>query len=335
MSAYRPIRPHGTTLTAVAALLLYGCGPTADSPEPMSGTAAVDDRRLDASAAGTLPVSTVVDARPAAMIDGRAVTWGDLRPALSEAAGATALEELALRRLITDELVRAELTIGPDDIAAEQKRLVELLDPDPNVAVRLLNDLRRRDQLGPRRYQALLWRNAALRALVQDDVVVTEDAVKQAYEIAYGRRRQARLATLSSLAEAQAARELIEGGAFFGDVAVERSTDGSAARGGLLEPIARHDPAYPEALRRTLWTLEEGQLSSPILLDNGYAILQMVGVTPRQEITLAEARPRLEKQIRLNQERLLMDQLARRLLNGATITVFDDELNESWKWRRK
>ncbi|MEE9130101.1 MAG: hypothetical protein V3T84_08790, partial [Phycisphaerales bacterium] len=44
-------------------------------------------------------VSTVVDARPAALVNGRVVQWGELRPLLNEAAGAVVLQEVILDRV--------------------------------------------------------------------------------------------------------------------------------------------------------------------------------------------------------------------------------------------
>ena len=39
--------------------------------------------------------------------------------------------------------------------------------------------------------------------------------------------------------------------------------------------------------------------------------------------------------MRINQEKILMDQLARTMLADSSVTVFDEELNEAWKRRGK
>ena len=41
--------------------------------------------------------------------------------------------------------------------------------------------------------------------------------------------------------------------------------------------------------------------------------------------------PALTRAVRLSQERVLMDQLARTMLDDASVTIFDEELNDSWK----
>ena len=52
------------------------------------------------------------------------------------------------------------------------------------------------------------------------------------------------------------------------------------------------------------------------------------------KVTLEQVRPQLERLVRLDQERLLMDRLARRLLQRATVMVIDGALRNSWDTRR-
>ncbi len=316
MEAYSVLHRMGSLVSALL-LFGYGCAAPADSTQFEPG----------------MPIATAIDARPAALVNSKAIGWGELRPLLNEAAGAECLQEVILDRALETALTDAGLTVGPEGIAAEQRRLLETLDPDLDVALRLQDELRARQGLGRTRFAGLLRRNAALRALVRDQARVTDAAVRRLYELIHGPRRQARLMVLSDLATAQAARERVQGGEFFGDVAVELSTDSSAARGGLLEPIARADPGYPEALRHGLFSLEPGAISSSILVDEGYAVLMLVREIEGDGADLEAERPALERLVRLNQERLLMDRLARRLLTNTTLTIYDDALHESWNRR--
>lgn len=325
MQAYSaPYRMSSLLLGAIAAGM-YGCAPPSDSP----------DWPIFDSATEPPPVSTIIDARPAALFDGRPIVWGELRPILNEAAGAVALEEVILDHLLEDAMARAGRSIEPDDVAAERRRLLKSIHSDPDISIRLLDELRRRQGLGTRRFDALMRRNAALRALVRDEVSVPETAVERLFDIAHGPRRQARLMVLPDLAAAQCAIRRVESGEFFGEVAVEVSTDSSAARGGLLQPISRSDPSYPEALRNVLWSLEPDNISSPVLIDEGYLVLMLVREIEGDGVELEAVRPELERVARLNQQRLLMDQLARRMLGNCSITVYDDALHESWTRRQR
>jgi parvulin-like peptidyl-prolyl isomerase len=281
-------------------------------------------------------VSTVVDARPAAMINGRRISWGEMRPILNEAAGAIAINEILLDQRLLQATADAGVTITEQDVAAERRLFLEALDRDPATALRLLEEVRNRQGLGPVRFRSLLRRNAMLRALVADRVNVTEANVQQMYDIVHGPRRQVRLIMVPDLTSAQAALVRVKGGASFGDVATNLSTDVSAARGGLLEPMGRADPSYPEALREAIWRLDgQNAISNPILLEQSYAIVQLVRDVPASGTSLSADRERMTRLARIAQERVLMDQLANRLLADASVTIFDDSLLDSWNRSRR
>lgn len=279
-------------------------------------------------------IATVVDARPAALVDGRVLQWGELRAALNEIGGATVLQEYVLDRALQKELADMQMTVDENDLAAEQTLLLESLSDDANMAVRLLDELRAKQGLGKTRFRALLARNAMLRALVQNQVSVTRTSVERMYDVVHGPKRQARLIVLPTFSDAQnVLRWVREGAQGFSELAAQLSTDSSASRGGLLEPISRADPAYPQAIRDALFVLDlkpPHHLSDPIMVENGYAVIMFVRELDGDGADINAVRPTLEKLVRLNQERLLMDQLARRLLTGAQVTVFDEALNESW-----
>ena len=269
------------------------------------------------------------------MVNGNAVHWSELRPLMAEAAGGIVLEEIILDRMLSKRLTQQNITISDEDLARERRLLIETLDADQDVARRLLEELQARRGFGPKRLKLLLHRNAALRRLVSDEVTVTDKAVERLFEMRHGPKRQARLLTAPDLQSARRAIERIKSGEFFSDVAVELSTDSSASRGGLLEPISRADPSYPQALREALWTLKPGELSSPVLLDNKYAVMQLVRSVPADDTELKDVRSELQRLTRLNQQRIAMDQLARQLLNEASVTVFDESLRSGWSARNR
>jgi hypothetical protein len=276
----------------------------------------------------------MIDARPAALVAGRIVDWGELRPLLSEAAGADVLAEVILDRMLARELNDAGILITPEDVDAERALFYETLSDDPDVAARLARQVRARQGLGPTRLDRLLKRNAALRVLVRDRVEINDEAVRRMYDIVHGPKRQARLIIAPGLNEAQAAINRVGAGELFADVAVDVSTDTSAARGGLLEPISRTDASYPQAMREALWALAPGEVSRPIFLSDNYAVLSLVRVVDGDGADLYAVRPDLERLVRLNQERILMDTLARRLMTETSLTIIDDRIKWSWDARK-
>lgn len=255
---------------------------------------------------------------------------------LNELAGTEVLQELILDRAVAQAASSAGIEITDADVDAERMRLLESLSDDPDRARRLLASLRERQGLGRVRFDNLLRRNASLRAIVRDRVDVTDADVRRMYDVMYGPKRQSRLLVVPDLQSARAASQRIAAGEPFADVAAEVSIDASAPRGGLLEPFSRFDLSYPESFRSELWKLEPGEVSPPILLEGQYALLTMVReIGPREDVALDAVRPQLQRQVRLNRERVLMDELARRLISEVTVTIFDDALNESWNRRER
>ncbi len=316
-----------TASLALAFSGLFACAGPPDSPG-----------RRDSAESSRGPVigsdfvtSTLIDARPAALVDGIIVDWGEMRPLLNEAAGAAILEEIILDRMLITELARTGHLVTDRDLERERDLFYRTLSTDPDVAARLARELRIRQGLGRRRLSRLLHRNASLRALVADDVMISEDAILQTHEILHGPTRRARLMVLPTLAEAQAAIDRVRAGEFFGDVAVDVSTDTSASRGGLLAPISHADPTYPQVMRDALWALDHGEASTPILLSKQYAVLMLVAEIDGDGIALD--RVEMERQVRLRQQRLLMDQKARQLLTEASVTIIDAALKDSWNDR--
>jgi parvulin-like peptidyl-prolyl isomerase len=196
-----------------------------------------------------VPPTTMVDARPAALVEGRIVDWGELQPLLNEAAGGAVLAEVVLDLMLARELDDAGMLITAADVDAERALFYETMSEDP-------------------------------------------------------------------------------------DVAVEVSTDTSAARGGLLEPISRADASYPQVMREALWALVPGELSRPVFLSDRYAVLSLVRVVDGDDADFHAVRPDLERMVRLNQERILMDDLARQLVAEASITIIDEEVKWSWDARQ-
>ena len=164
-----------SSLVIAACMMLYGCQTPADSASPSNNADRLGGVQRPAviqsprPTPGGEPVRTVIDARPEALVNGQAVSAGELRPILTEIAGAQALQELILDRRIEEALATADLTIQPDDVAAERKMLLDSLSGDEDTALRMLDELRDREKLGKIRFELLMRRYAGLRALVRKD----------------------------------------------------------------------------------------------------------------------------------------------------------------------
>lgn len=330
---------RGIIATLVWTPIHAGCSATRHTPESgpqlrqVSRGLDESDRYLSRSPA---PTPGLLD-RPAAIIDGQPLPWAEIAPALAEAAGSQVIEEWALDRRLAARCAAAGLVIGEPEIEAERARVIQAITPTGPAelgAEALVERVRRQRGLGPVRFAALLKRNAMLRALVSDQVRINEASIAQAYALRYGDTFRARLVTTATAAEATRAAERIAQGEPFSRVAAEMSTDPSAARGGVIDPISPVDPAYPKAVRDTLASLAPGTVSSPISLEGTYAIVILdERLAPADPPGIEDVRPQLERDARGRQERLLMDQLARQLGSGSGIRAVDPALRWSIEGR--
>lgn len=278
-----------------------------------------------------------------ATVAGSDVNWERVRPLLAEAAGGIVLEEIALEMMLVGEMRQRGLVLTDAMIERELVLLRDSLSSDeaarsPDEAQRLLDEVRRRRGLGPERFEALLRRSAMLRALVQDRVVVDSASVERAYRIRHEARHRVRILTTDRVDDAQRARARVLAGEEFSRVAAEVSTDTSAVRGGVVEPISIADPSYPDALRRVIGRMTVGQVSEPVVLDAdgppqiAVVVLDEI-VEPERSVTLAQVRGELERLVRLREERLLMDSLSRQLLGQARVSPVDG--SGAWSWRSR
>lgn len=325
----------------VSLAFICSCGTTTDYRERDTRGLERAERTIDARGGGQRPARVDTDGRPPLMVNQQAVSWDQLSPVLAEASGALAIEEVALHLALRRELDARRMQLSAEAIRAEQ----QMLSGGPNAsrdesAFLALDEIRTARGLGPTRFQSLLERNAMLRALVQEDVNIDEPTLQTAFAVRHGPRRVVRLIVTPTQREAAQLRSSLLGTpaeslrSAFIQAAIEHSTDPTAGRGGLTEPISPQDPAYAQAVRRVLTTLTPGEISQVVSVDGGFALMLLEQDIPEDGIGFEQARPSLERLVRMRQERLLMDRLARNLLAQARITVFDESLNWAWQSRR-
>ena len=257
-----------------------------------------------------------------AMVDGKAVDFAAIRAALVESAGATVLRDAIVDARLAARLAAGGVVVTAEAIEQERALLLGTLSPDADRAEELLREIRLRQGLGETRFRALLARNAGLRLLVARGVRIDDEGLANAFDVLHGPKRTARIAVLASLADAErfAADRTTRS---FADLAVERSLDESAARGGLLAPLARRDPSYPEPLRAAIFATTVGETSAPVLDGARYYLVEVLEERPADGTTPEEARAECARMLRLSRERLLMDALARELGSMDGVTVFD------------
>jgi parvulin-like peptidyl-prolyl isomerase len=180
-----------------------------------------------------------------------------------------------------------------------------------------------------------LRRNAGLRLLVQASVKVGDEQLQHAFFLRYGARYETRLIVVKTLREATSVVGALKKGESFIDLATERSTDISRNQGGLLPPISPADQNYPQAVRAAVVKLKPGQISDPIALENGFAVLRLERKKEARNVQFDDVKEELRPLVRRRTERVHMQQLARELLTASDLVVLDRGLRGSWDQYRK
>ncbi|MDG1899827.1 MAG: peptidylprolyl isomerase, partial [Phycisphaerales bacterium] len=290
--------------------------------------------RAPVGAAPTSPSDSIssqtMKERPLAMLEGQPIGISTMQARLIEQSGAETLRELRLEAALRRTLLEADLSVGKADTAHEEAMLLERFSSDEDTARMVLQTLRRNEGLGPERYAALLWRNAALRILVQEEIELTPDTLQRLYQLEHGPRMIIRIMVVATLQEAEELHGRLVGGEDFEDLAARRSIDASRDRGGLLDPISPEDPTWPQALRSEIVDLQPGELSGIVFFDDRFAIARMERSLPADEVPFETVRDEIELAAQLSQERLRMAELAGRLGVQPKIKVLDPVLRRAW-----
>jgi len=299
-----------------------------DDDQTGYATRGLSDARPAGEAAPTRTVGSG-STRPVIAIDGTTMTESTVWPSVAEAAGALVSDELILDVALGRACSEAGITITEADMEAERKLLMQSMSgvvgmPDPEQA---LERIRRERGLGPVRWKGLLKRSAMLRALVRDHVTVTEETIQLTYQLRYGPTYQARLIVTTSPQAASSASQRARAGEDFGALAAQVSTDSSAARGGVIAPINPVDTTWPLAVRQAVTGLAVGDVSDPIVVDGGYAVLKMESInTGAGAPQLSAVRTEMEQLARIEAERLAMQQEADQLRSTSRVEILDSSL---------
>lgn len=264
----------------------------------------------------------------------------EIVPELGEASGSRVVEESALGILLEQRARSAGVAITRDMINEERARLVSLLDarntndaPLGEITARV----RRERGLGPVRFERLLRRNATLRALIRlgpEYSTRIESEIARALDAASSERARIRLCvladqrsaerTLSRLAPLEA--PAIEWA--FASAAMESSVHPSAAAGGLLPRLSLTDPSVSPVILDAAGSLAPRSLSGILETAQGPALVYLAERLPPSPPTNDE-RDAIEARAVIAAEQLMMEELARAILDDASLIVTDPSLNWS------
>lgn len=261
-----------------------------------------------------------------ALVGSNRIRRDDLWYSLIEIGGKTAMDEHVLNLAIDHVLQEQGIKITQQDIDNERMLFATSLRSDQIGEVDKVFEMK---GYGPHRKSSLLFRNAALRKLITPDVRVTESAKRRMFSIIYGVSYPARIIVVPSLDLAADIKSKLDGGASFESTAIEFSIDSSGARGGSVNPINAADPVWPTAIRDELPNLRISEISTPILVDDRWVIIQITGASIIPAVQYEDVEPEMYRLSKLAQERFLMEQLSSSLVEKHALTIFDADVKRA------
>lgn len=222
----------------------------------------------------------------AAVVNGQKVTIAQVAAESVKRHGNVVLEGEINRKLLTQALAKAGKSVAQADLDAEVARAAASYgyvrgDGQPDVAAWLEAvvadgaanaDLYVRDSV---------WPSVALGKLIEGQVTVTEDDLKEGFDSNFGPRVEVLAIVLSDQRTAQKIWEMARSNAteeFFGDLAEQYSVEPvSQSNFGKVPPIRKF--GGQPAIEKEAFALKPGELSGIIATGDKYIILRCQGLT--------------------------------------------------------
>lgn len=224
---------------------------------------------------------------PVALVNGKPILAEQLQKPVFEAYGLNFLLHLAQIELCKQRAQAAGVKVTAEDIAAERQRTLEQMFKDAVNIDQLKVSEQEKQQIRQKEYERLLEQflqtqrvsrpefemametGAYLRKLAEPGLreKITEQHLKDGFNIMYGEKVRVRHIQLSNMQEVAEAQRRLRDGETFEQVALDMSRDPRTRnRGGELErPFSRAEPLWPQAFKDAAFDLKNpGDVSEPV-----------------------------------------------------------------------
>ena len=256
-----------------------------------------------ATTSSVAPANTK-DLKVMAVVNGEQITRQQLGQECMRRFGKEVLESMVNRQLIAEACAQRNIQITEQDVDAEIDRIAAKFGLSRDRWVMLLREER---GFSDQQYRAeVVWPMLALRRVAADDIQVTQDELRKAFESEFGPKVRVRLIAVSSQAKAEQLRTAaLANPESFGEMAKKESEDPAvAAAYGVIPPVRRHvgDPN----LEAHCFGLKPGGISPVVQVANMYYIVKCEEQIPQQYIAsqhLPEIEQKLSERIKENKLR--------------------------------
>jgi parvulin-like peptidyl-prolyl isomerase len=255
-----------------------------------------------------------------AFVNDKPISTEQLQKPLFEAYGLNLLLHLAQIELCKQWAQAAGVKVTAEDIAAERQRTLEQMFQDAVNIDQLKVSEEEKQQFRQKEYERLLEQflqaqrvsrpefemametGAYLRKLAEPGLAekITEQHLKDGFNIMYGEKVRVRHIQLSNMQEVAEAQRRLRGGEAFDVVAAEMSRDPrSRNRGGELErPFSRAEPLWPQAFKDAAFELKNpGDLSDPVHTGDAIHLIKLEQKIAPRGVTFEDHKDAVRKEL--------------------------------------
>lgn len=265
----------------------------------------------------------------AAIINGQQISLAALGNECIERHGEDVLIGEINRKVLAQAIRKANLTVTDQDLQAEVARAAVSLgyvhgDGTPDTEgwmESILSDGKTTRELY---FRDAVWPSVALSKLVQGQVTVMEEDMREEFESKYGPRVEVLAIVLADQRSAQKVWDMARNNPtdeFFGQLAEQYSVEPvSASNRGKVPPIRKN--SGQAALEREAFLLKPGELSGIIATGDSYIVLRCQGFTEPVVTDPNVVREELNRYIHEKKMRLAMSKKFDELKETAEIDNF-------------
>lgn len=280
-----------------------------------------------------------------ATVGGRPISRRLFLDLLLRGHGPGVLEQLVVLESARRIGAEAGLSVSEADVESEVERSLQRLTSagsatgtaslDHQAAQALLDQILAKRNISPLEYRLAMERNAWLRKIVEAELHFTDQQLRDEFARTYGRRAEIRHIQVANLREAQDVRRRLDQGADFAELASRVSANrNSALTGGLLRPFSEDDPEVSALMRKVAFSLQVGEVSNPVRVDDWYHIIRLERIVPAENVTFDDVRADVERRLRSRLTDAAIQRLHATLYEQAEITIHDSALREAVDARR-
>jgi parvulin-like peptidyl-prolyl isomerase len=263
----------------------------------------------------------------AAVINGQSVTMEILEKECVKRFGNKILEGEINRKLVEDALTKSGQGVTQAEVDQEIRNTALFYgyinaDGTPDVQRWVADVLSDKGKTIEMYVRDAVWPTVALKKLCADQVQITEEDVRMAFEANFGQRAEILAIVMSNQRTAQEVWEMARGRnteQFFGELANQYSVEPSSrANFGKVPPLRKH--GGQASLEKAAFGLKPGEMSGIIEVGGQYVILRSQGFTDPVVQDINAVKEDLVKEIRERKLAKQMDTMMAKLSADAQIT---------------